>query len=466
MKVKMYGRLLIAAVVIFTAVSELPLAAEAVFLKNGSIVNGTIEADSADAVTLRQSDNKVKRILRKDIMRILYTELKMGKIYIQKRDGKGVVAFMVDEDQQSYTFRKELYVPEEFILKRSEVLFISEKNPSGLQVVGEVGTDRVSLEWQPPYDAVKKYNLYIKKNEKDKYKIIDSTGSKSITLKNLSSNTTYYLIVTSVDSSDYESSPSNELKIKTQNIPPTEPAGIIREMKKDKLVIKWKESKDSDGKVKEYNVYNRDEKEKGKLATVKTPEYTVPDTVSVYKLEITSVDDLNAESDRANVPLPLQLVISVAPAGFIATGNLGESFNPGYGLLLNIGLRNFIFDNFEAGINTGYISLKGKAEANMNMWEFIPAAVYAGYHLRAGNWFSFFPYLKAGESFSSVKYTGFSGDKSKSVTDPMAAAGLSLTGSSDNLTFSIGADYGILVESKSMKPFYEAFISCGILIEL
>ena len=272
--------------------------------------------------------------------------------------------------------------------------------------------------------------------------------------------------MTSVDSSDYESSPSNELKIKTQNIPPEEPVGIIREMKKDKLVIKWKESKDSDGKVKGYNVYNRDDKEKGKLATVKTPEYTVPDTVSVYKLEITSVDDLNAESDRANVPLPLQLVMSVAPARFMATGDLGESFNPGYGLLLNIGLRNFIFNNFEAGINTGYISLKGKAEANMNMWEFIPAAVYAGYHLRAGNWFSFFPYLKAGESFSSVKYTGFSGDKSKSVTDPMAAAGLSLTGSSDNLTFSIGADYGILAESKSMKPFYEAFISCGILIEL
>ncbi len=217
MKLKMLRKLLtaVSAVAIIVAGSEHSLFAEAIFLKDGSIISGSIISDAASSVSLRLSDNKIKQIPRSDIMRILYTELKMGKIYIQKRDGKGVVAFMVDEDQQSYTFRKELYNPEEFVLKRSEVLFISEKNPSGLQVVGEVGTDRVSLEWQPPYDAVKRYNLYMKKSEKDKYEMVESTGSKSIKLKNLSPKTNYYLMVTSVDKEDYESSPSNELKITT-----------------------------------------------------------------------------------------------------------------------------------------------------------------------------------------------------------------------------------------------------------
>jgi hypothetical protein len=104
MQLKMYVSLLTAFVVLLFAVSELPLKAEAVFLKDGSIVDGIIESDSAEAVTVRLSDKKRKQILRKDIIRILYTELKMSKIYIQKRDGEGLVAYMVDEDSELYPF--------------------------------------------------------------------------------------------------------------------------------------------------------------------------------------------------------------------------------------------------------------------------------------------------------------------------------------------------------------------------
>ena len=153
-------------------------------------------------------------------MRILYTKLKMGKIFIQKRDGEGIVAFIVDEDQETYTFRKELYQPEEFTLNRGDVLFMAEKNPSGLKVDGETGTDSVSLVWLPPYDVVKKYNVYIKEDKAAQYKITDTAKGKSVTLKNLLSNRTYYLTVTSVDGDGYESSPSNELVIKTKNVPP------------------------------------------------------------------------------------------------------------------------------------------------------------------------------------------------------------------------------------------------------
>lgn len=64
-------RITIAAVLICTAVSEMPLKAEFVFLKDGSIVEGAIISDAANSVTLRQSDKKIKQIPRNDIMRIL-----------------------------------------------------------------------------------------------------------------------------------------------------------------------------------------------------------------------------------------------------------------------------------------------------------------------------------------------------------------------------------------------------------
>lgn len=450
----------------FISFQSTPLLAEAVFLKDGSIIDGVIISDAASSVTLRLADKKTKQIPRSDIMRILYTELKMGKIYIQKRDGKGVVAYMVDEDRESYTFRLELYNPEEFTLKRSDVLFMAEKNPSGLQVDGVVGTDRVSLMWLPPYDAVKKYNVYIKKNDKDKYELIDSTGGKSITLKNLSSNTNYFLIVTSVDSTNYESSPSNELKIKTMNNPPSKPEGIVRNMKGEKVSVKWDDASDPDGKIKGYNIYNRDEKEKKKIATVKTPEYTVPDNVSVYKLEITAVDDLDTESDKVRVLMPLQLVISAAPTAFSLSGDLGKMFDPGYGGTVNIGLRNFMFQNFETGLSFSYITLPGKEEKNTDTLNFIPVTAYAGYHIWIGDYFSLFPFAKIGGSYSKVKYVSLSVEKEKTIINPVAAGGVAFTLSGDNYTVSIGGDYGMIYESAGVKSFYEGFVSCGMMFEM
>lgn len=397
------------AAVILISSSELPLLAEAVFLKDGSIVEGNIVSDAAGSINIRTADKKTKQIPRGNIMRILYTELKLGKIYVQKRDGKGIVAHLVDEDRESYTFRKELYSPEEFQLKRNEVLFMAEKNPSGLQPDGEVETDRISLKWLPPYDPVKKYKLFIKKKQSDKYEPVDSTGSTSITIKNLGSNTEYFMIVTAIASAGNESDPSNELKFKTKNLPPDKPEGISRETKDNKVTVRWSESRDRDGKVKGYNIYRVDDKGKGKITAVKKPEYQVPDDISVYKLEITSEDDLGTESQKIRGFKPLQLAVSAAPSAFVFTGDLGEMFGPGYGGMFIIGLRNFVFQNFEAGLNGGYYMFKGKEEKNTDSMFMIPVTVYAGYHLCIGDWFSFFPFIKGGESYSLIKYTGLAG---------------------------------------------------------
>ena len=464
---KLFDKLLLTSFIfmLLVLVSEKSLMAEAVFLKDGSIINGNIISDAAGSLTLRLADKKTKQIPRSDIMRILYTELKMGKIYIQKRDGKGIVAYMVDEDRESYTFRLDLYKPEEFNLKRSAVLFIAEKNPSGLQTDGEIGTDRVSLLWEPPYDKVKNYNIYIKKNDKDKYELVESTGSKSAALKNLSSNTNYFIIVTSIDSDDYESPPSNELQVKTKNLAPSVPEGIVRDVKGNKIIVKWNESKDTDGKLKGYNIYNRDERDKGMIAAVKIPEYTLPENISIFKLEISSVDDLDMESSKVRVLVPLQLIVSAAPAMMVLAGDLGDMFKYGYGGVLNIGLRNIMLQDFEAGLSFSYFTLPGKEEMNTDRLNFIPVSVHAGYHLWMSNWFSFFPFMKIGVAYSIVTYTDLTGDTDKTITDPVAAAGLALTANTDNYTFSIGGDYGIIYESAGVKPFYEGFLSCGVMFE-
>ncbi|HOP62388.1 MAG TPA: fibronectin type III domain-containing protein [Spirochaetota bacterium] len=467
MKQKKTGSLLVAvfASILISAVAESPLMAEAVFLKDGSIVEGSIISDSSASVTIRTLDKKNRRINRTDIMRILYTELKLGKIYVQKRDGKGIVAHLVDEDRDSYTFRKELFSTEEFTLKRSEVLFMAEKNPSGLQPDGDIETDRISLKWLPPYDPVKKYKLFIKKKQSDKYQPADSTGSTTITIKNLDSNTEYFMIVTAIDSAGNESEPSNELKFKTKNLPPDKPEGIKRETANNKIILRWSESNDADGKVKGYNIYSRDDK-KVKLASVKRPEYPVPDNVSVFNIEITAEDDLGSESQRAMVALPAKLIISAAPSVFILTGDLGEMFCPGYGGTFNIGFRNLLFQNFEAGINAGYFTFTGKEENNTDSMFMIPVTAYAGYHMGVGDWFSFFPFVKAGGSYSEVKYISAFIEKEKTIIDPLAAAGISLTAGSDRFIFSAGADYGFLYESAGVKIFYEGFFSCGIKLEL
>lgn len=422
-------------------------------------------ADGSGSVTVRTDDKELKKIPRSSVLRILYTELKLGKIYVQKRDGKGIVAHLVDEDRESYTFRRELFSPEEFTLKRSEVLFMAEKNPSGLQIEGEPGTDSVSLKWLPPYDPVKKYSLFIKKKQSDKYQTADSTKGNSVTIKNLESNTEYFMIVTAIDASGNESEPSNELKFKTKNLPPSKPQGITREFKDDKVIVRWSESKDPDGKVKGYNIYRIDEKEKGKAASVKQPEYSVPGAL-VYKLEISAEDDLGVESPKVRVLMPLQLEVSVSPAYFAFTGDLGEKFDPGYGGTVNIGLRNYIFQNIEAGINCGYFTFKGKDEENTDSMSLIPFTFYGGYHLRFYDRFTFFPFAKLGGSYSRVEYTSLSGDTDKTVTDPEAAIGVSFTAEYGRFIFSAGADYGLLYESDGVKPFYEGFVSLGILFEL
>lgn len=215
-------RILFTSLILFISIN---LYSEYLFLKDGAIVKGVIISDTADYINFRNEEKKTERYPRNQIMRILYTELNMGRVFVQRRDGKVDTAYMVDEDRLTYTFRKDLYKPVEFTLKRADVLFMAERNPTGLK--GEPEIDRVSLEWLASFEKMKHYNIYYRKKG-EKYNSPEKSGKTSYVLKNLTSNTEYTVKVTGFAGDGDETTSSNEYKFLTKNIPPGFPRNINR----------------------------------------------------------------------------------------------------------------------------------------------------------------------------------------------------------------------------------------------
>jgi hypothetical protein len=102
------------------------VSAEYIFLKDGSIVECKILDETPDALTVRVKDKKTV-FSKSNIIRVLYTKLYMGRVYIYKTDGIVLEAHIVDEDQESYTVRADIRKPEEFTIRRVDVEFVSRK---------------------------------------------------------------------------------------------------------------------------------------------------------------------------------------------------------------------------------------------------------------------------------------------------------------------------------------------------
>lgn len=101
--------------------------AESIFLKDGSIIDGTIISETDKAVKLKTADDKLHEIPRKDVLRILHHTDYTLKKYIYKTDNSLVEAFIVDEDKVAYTCRVVLNSAAEFKILKSEIETISKK---------------------------------------------------------------------------------------------------------------------------------------------------------------------------------------------------------------------------------------------------------------------------------------------------------------------------------------------------
>lgn len=99
--------------------------AESIFLKDGTIAEGTIESETDKVVKLKTVEGKLRDIPRRDVLRTLHHTDYTQKKYIYKTDKSLVEAFVVDEDKLTYTYRVDLNSASEFKILKSEINTIS-----------------------------------------------------------------------------------------------------------------------------------------------------------------------------------------------------------------------------------------------------------------------------------------------------------------------------------------------------
>ncbi|MBP7736240.1 MAG: fibronectin type III domain-containing protein [Spirochaetes bacterium] len=233
--------------------------AEFVFLRDGRIIEGKILNETPAAVTVKKSDGSVTVFARGAVLRILFTRVYMGKVYINKTDGKVLEAYIVDEDQEAYTVRTDITSPKEIVIRREDVLFMARKNPTGLN--GRVSQKHVDLAWKPPYNPVKKYKIYVSPRGGQYREAGTSLGTR-FRVTGLNCNMEYLARVTAVDRDNYESLPSNEIRIVTEKGRPVPPGGVrIAKMASDRdrvytAHLAWERAEDPcGGVISDYNVY-------------------------------------------------------------------------------------------------------------------------------------------------------------------------------------------------------------------
>lgn len=457
------------------ALINTPLYAEFVFLKDGTIIEGTITGDAADSITIYTKEKQTKKVYRSQIMRVLYTEFKMSRVYIQKRDGQGFAAYLVDEDRTTYTFRKELYKPEEFTVKREEVLFMAEKNPSGLK--GEPGTTSVELAWLPPYDAVKKYNIYMSQKKGTGYVLAQSSGGKSATVKDLKSNTTYYFLVKSVDADGYESGTSNELSVLTLNRPPEKfLITRVEKLSKGGYTFEWNEASDPDGKVSGYRIYRRKSGKMELISETKKRSFTVPRSEEIGDIYITAFDELKAESGIVKVydPYIPEMIVSANPAFLLTTGKLKDIFSFGFGVTFKLEVSNYILSRLELAPELSVYYLMAEddfntPESSLDFMMLVPLMFNAGYAFYPFSELAVIPYASAGVMAVYYDYNYFDipasedTNRNELVFDPAAGVGISLRyGVSENISLNLGIGYSMFFEEDENLGFMTVSFGAGM----
>ncbi len=111
-------------VVILCAFTYTGLYAEYLYLKDGQVIQGTIESEDAEGYTVK-TKYQTKRIPRGDITRIMYGERKMEPIFLLMNDGSSKKGFLVDQDAEKIIIREKEDSPGEITVMKKDVRQIS-----------------------------------------------------------------------------------------------------------------------------------------------------------------------------------------------------------------------------------------------------------------------------------------------------------------------------------------------------
>ncbi len=359
---------------VISPVSATHLQAEHVFLKDGSIIEGTIVREPVASVTVRTPDGKYRKVPRYRVMRLLYTDIYMGRRYVRLNDGTSFEAYLVDEDQKTYTFREDVSSPEEFTVPRYKVLFMSRSNPTELR--GEVGNDRVRLKWYPPYRKPSHYIVYMKKNVRGgTFKKVARTKTPGHTARGLDPKTVYSFKVTAVDSEGVESVASNRYTVKT-NVPPEPPDKTKVTTKPGRkqgvdAQITWSPATDPDGTVQGYRVYRELDRETRKIGETRVTNYMVKnlDTEQIHRFAITTIDNDNTESRKKEVIVSPLSGVQIAVRGMFLYpfGDAARLFSWGGGGMVTLSLGKPLVPVVTPGIEAGFLYFQGGGATGREM---------------------------------------------------------------------------------------------------
>ena len=463
MKFRILKKIIIAtAAVLLSAIPEMSLLAEMVFMKDGSIIEGSIVSDSANYVVMKKKSGGNEDIDRKKILRIFYGTLNKSKLYVQKRDGNNFVAFLVDEDRDVYVFRKELYKPDEITVLKKDVLFMSEKNPSALK--GEASSYSVALSWLSPFGQVKNNKIYIKTGKGDKYKLIGTTGDNNITISGLDSQKNYFFIVRAVDDTGQETNPSNEIQVTTKSSPPDSPVVKAEQDPEENWVLTWNEAEDKDGTVEKYRVYIEKNGVHALLEETRKLTVTIPEGTDFDSVCVKTVDNNGDESITADYRNVWRFLLS--PQYCIPTGKMTRFAGNGFGAEINVSRRDLFSNDLEFGLTGGYLKVEGRqkigeGDSNVTSLVMYPAALFTAYRIpvffnkfELYDVLSFFPKFSAGVMVTQIDYELFDSGgvlektNSAAIFEPFVKAGIFVEiGISYNFFFTIGSEYTYLIDS-------------------
>ena len=94
--------------------------AETVYLKDGQVLDGKIIGETTNEITV-QTKFQTKKISRDNILRIMYGERKMEKIYLLMNDGTTQTGFLVDQDASQVILRDQENSSQERSVPKSSI---------------------------------------------------------------------------------------------------------------------------------------------------------------------------------------------------------------------------------------------------------------------------------------------------------------------------------------------------------
>ena len=117
----------VALVMFATATS--PLFAESVFLKDGSIVEGAITAETSTTLTVIMPNKLKTEIPRTEIIRVLQNGDYKKPATIRKKDGTEMTIYIVEERNDAYIARTALTSPNEISIPKQDIQEFVGKRP-------------------------------------------------------------------------------------------------------------------------------------------------------------------------------------------------------------------------------------------------------------------------------------------------------------------------------------------------